>query len=92
MPPPPGAAAMVLPTAGPDRRLRWNLPALYDALNARRQERGMTWKALARELDCSESQLTGIRTAKFAIGMRLAMRIVGWLEQPAARFVYAARW
>src|SRR5689334_14965435 len=28
-----------LPSAGPDRRLRWDLHALYDALNGRRQAR-----------------------------------------------------
>lgn len=81
-----------LPPVGPDRRLRWNLAALYDALNARRQERQLTWDELARQLRCSESQLTGIRTAKYTIGMRLAMKIVVWLEQPAARFIYAAQW
>src|SRR4051812_45802006 len=31
-------------------------------------------------------------TAKYAIGMRLAMRIVVWVEEPAAAFVYAAEW
>ena len=79
-----------LPAAGPDRRLRWNLPALYDALNARRRERQVTWAELARELRCSPHQLTGIKTARYAIGMVLAMKIVQWLEQPAAAFVYAA--
>jgi hypothetical protein len=81
-----------LPSAGPDRRPRWSLAKLYEALNSRRQERQLTWKALARELRCSESQLTGIRTARFAIGMTLAMRIVQWLEHPAASFIDAARW
>ncbi len=92
VPPVAGTAAMQLPPAGPDRRLRWNLAALYDALNARRQERQLTWAGLARELRCSEHQLTGIRTAEYAIGMKLAMAIVVWLEQPAARFVYTATW
>ena len=41
---------------------------------------------------CSENQLTGIRTARYAIGMKLAMRIVQWLERPASAFVYAAEW
>jgi hypothetical protein len=92
VPPPGDADAMRLPDAGPDRRLRWNLATLYEALNARRQERGLTWNQLARELRCTPSQLTGIRTARYAIGMRLAMAIVVWLEVPAARFVYAANW
>jgi hypothetical protein len=81
-----------LPDAGPDKRLRWDLAALYNALNAQRQERGLTWNQLARELHCTPNQLTGIRTARYAIGMRLAMAIVAWLEQPAARFVHAATW
>jgi len=91
-PPAPDSEAPRLPATGADRRLRWNLGALYDALNAQRQARDLTWKQLARELRCTESQLAGIRTARYAIGMRLAMRIVVWLEQPAAVFIYAAQW
>src|SRR5881227_1056967 len=30
-----------LPAAGPDRRLRWNLPLLYDALAAHRYEQAV---------------------------------------------------
>src|SRR5215813_6106922 len=36
-----------LPLAGPNQRLRWNLKALYDALNTRRVEQGLSWPALA---------------------------------------------
>jgi hypothetical protein len=81
-----------LPGVGPDRRLRWNLARLYDAMNAERRERGLSWPDLAETLRCTPSQLTGLRTAKFATGMKLAMRIVQWLNRPAADFVYAARW
>ncbi len=81
-----------LPSAGPDRRLRWNLRALHAALDEQRRDRRLTWAELARELDCTPSQLTGLRSARFATGMRLAMRIVGWLERSAADFVYVARW
>lgn len=81
-----------LPPAGPDRRLRWSLPALYEALNARRLDQQLTWAELAGQLQCSTSQLTGIRTARFAIGMRLAMKIVQWLERPATSFIYVAKW
>ena len=86
------SAQIGLPVAGPERRLRWNLSALYDALNARRREEELTWMALADLLDCTQSRLTGIKTARFAIGMCLAMRITQWLGRPAADFVYAARW
>ena len=91
---PPAAAddAATLPVAGPNQRLRWDLGALAEALDARRQERGLTWNALAKELRCSVHQVQGLRTIRYAIGMRLAMRIVQWLERPAAGFIYAARW
>jgi hypothetical protein len=81
-----------LPNVGPDRRLRWNLKKLYEAMNDQRRERGLTWKELAEILRCTPSQLTGLRTAKFATGMKLAMRVTQWLGRPASDFVYAARW
>jgi hypothetical protein len=90
--PVPGSAGMGLHVPGPDRRLRWNLSALYGAMNERRRDKRLTWKSLADLLGCTQSQLTGIKTARFAIGMRLAMRITQWLARPAAEFVYAARW
>ena len=79
-------------SAGPHQRLRWNLRSLYDALDARRRERGLSWAELARQLRCSEHQLTGIKTARYAIAMTLAMKIVQWLEQPASTFIYTAEW
>lgn len=89
---PANARGAALPSAGPDRRLRWDLSALYGALDERRSELRLTWVGLAGQLQCTANQLTGIRTARFAIGMRLAMRIVHWLEQPASAFIYAAEW
>jgi hypothetical protein len=80
-----------LPDAGPDSRLRWDLGQLHDALNERRRERGITWTALAAELDCTPSRLTNLRTARLA-DMDLTMRITQWLGQPAARFVHPAHW
>lgn len=90
--PVPVSTGVGLPFAGPGHRLRWNLGATYEAMNARRREERLTWKSLADRLSCTQSQLTGIKTARFAIGMRLAMRITQWLERPAAEFVYAADW
>jgi hypothetical protein len=90
--PVPGSAGVGFPLVGADRRLRWNLGSLYDAMNDHRRDKRLTWKSLADLLGCTQSQLTGIKTARFAIGMRLAMRITQWLARPAAEFVYAARW
>jgi hypothetical protein len=81
-----------LPEAGPDRRPRWNLKSLYAAMDEERRAQGLTWSGLASILQCSPNQLTGLRTAKFATGMDLAMRIAQWLDRPATEFVYLARW
>ncbi len=81
-----------LPAVGPDRRLRWALKLLYAAMDEERRRQELTWGALATVLGCTSNQLTGLRTAKFATGMDLAMRIVQWLNRPAADFVYAAKW
>lgn len=80
-----------LPTAGSDRRLKWDLHQLYAALNNRRRERGLTWAQLGEELGCTPSRLTNLRTARFA-DMNLAMRITQWLAQPAAAFIRPAEW
>ena len=37
-------------------------------------------------------QLTGLKTARYATGMVLAMRITQWVGRPAADFIYMARW
>ena len=81
-----------LPAAGPDRRLRWSLKLLYASMDEKRRRDGLTWPALADLLGCSANQLTGLRTAKFATGMDLAMRIAQWMGRPAADFVYPAKW
>lgn len=80
-----------LPAAGPDRRLRWDLPQLHAALNKQRQERGLTWVTLAEELDCTPSRLTNLRTARLA-DMDLTMRVTQWIGQPAATFIHPAEW
>jgi transcriptional regulator with XRE-family HTH domain len=61
-------------------------------MNAARRSGGLTWPELAQLLGTTPSQLSGMRTARFAVGMRVAMKISQWLERPAADFVYAARW
>ncbi len=90
--PQPGTVGMPLPRADEAQRLRWNLRKLHGALNAARTARGATWQQAADRLHCTPSQLTALRTAKFATGMALAMRITQVLRRPAADFVYAAQW
>ncbi|HEX3930284.1 MAG TPA: helix-turn-helix transcriptional regulator [Nocardioides sp.] len=90
----PGAddAGRPLPGSSDDRRPRWHLRRLYDALDEQRRTEGLTWSALAGDLHCTPNQLTGLRTARYATSMRLAMRICRRLGRPAADFVYAGRW
>jgi hypothetical protein len=80
------------PVVGADRRLRWNLAKLYESMNEQRRERGLAWAELASTLGCTTNQLTGLRTAKFATNMDLAMRITQWLGRAASDFVYASKW
>jgi hypothetical protein len=77
---------------GIDRRPRWHLRRLYDAVNARRQEQQRTWSEVAQVIGCTPNQLIGLRTARYAINMKLAMRIVQWLERPSSDFIYLASW
>ncbi len=88
----PTSKSAALPPIGLDRRLRWDLPALYVALDTQRRDKQLTWMSLAKELHCSEHQLKGIKRARFAIGMKLAEQIVQWLNRPASAFVYIAMW
>jgi hypothetical protein len=89
--PVPGTGGVPLPEPGPDYMIRWDLAATYDALNAARGERGATWAQTAERLHCTINQLTGLRTARYATRMRLAMRISQALRRPARDFVIASR-
>ena len=80
-----------LPEAGPRERLRWDLGQLHTALDERRRTSDLTWASLARELDCTPSRLTNLRTAQLA-NMDLTMRLTQWLGRPAADFIHAADW
>jgi Helix-turn-helix len=76
----------ILPEPSPDRRLRWDVPALHAALNQKRQERGMTWKQVADEIGgCTPATLTGLATGRH-ISFPQAMRLVAWLDRPAVSF------
>ncbi len=88
----PVLASAPLPPAGPDQRLRWDLARLAAALDAKRQDDSLRWSDLTDLLPGTISQLTGIKTVKFAISMDLAMQITQWLGRPAATFIDAATW
>ena len=81
-----------LPACGPDRRLRWDVRGMGGTLDDRRQAAGLTWAALAAQLGCQPSQVSGLRRARYGTGMGLAMRCVQWLGCPAATFVHPRGW
>lgn len=79
-----------LPEPGAGRILRWDTRALYAALDAQREARGMTWGAVAQAMGWPPTtRLTGL-----ARGGRTTfpgvMRIVRWLDRPAADFTRLA--
>ena len=82
---------VTLPEVGADNRLRWDLREVHAALNEERVERGLTWAELGRELGCTPSRLTNLRTARLA-DMDLTMRVTQWLGRPAADFIHPAQW
>jgi transcriptional regulator with XRE-family HTH domain len=82
-----GAAAEVpIPDAGPGHLLRWDGPALYAAVDARRQELGLSWAELAERIGAVPAQLKWL-ARNYGAGFPWVMRVTTWLEQPAAEFM-----
>jgi hypothetical protein len=79
----------MLPVVGPDRILRWDSVALHRELDAQRRERGLTWQRVASEVRCSPSQVTGLARLRYSPSIVPAMRMVRWLDRPAAEFTIA---
>jgi hypothetical protein len=75
------------PDPGPSRILRFDTRALYEALDAERRERGLTWKQTAGELPgFTEGMLTNLSMGPL-IGFPRVMILAQWLGRPAASFV-----
>ena len=70
----------------PSEILRWDSSALHAALDARRRERGMTWTEVARELRGYTPAILANLAEGGRVGFPGVMRLVGWLDQPAASF------
>lgn len=71
--------------------LRFDTKALYSALNEQRHSRGMTWPEVAREIGgCTAGMLMHLAKGG-RTGFPGVMRIVRWLDKPAAAFTRAAR-
>jgi hypothetical protein len=76
-----------LPDNESGRILRFDTRVMYEALNMRRIERGLTWKQVAKELPgFRESMLTNLASGPL-IGFPRVMLLAQWLGRPAASFV-----
>ncbi len=81
-----------LPELAMGQILRWDTRALYDAMDERRRERGLTWAEVARELPGFTSGMLTSLSKGGRIGFPRVMRLVGWLGRPAVSFTRNAEW
>lgn len=90
----PGAesAGAALSRVEPSKILRWDTPAIYAALDAKRTAESLTWSEAANRV----GGVTAAGLTRLAKGGRIAfpqvMRIVRWLGKPAATFTRASSW
>jgi hypothetical protein len=70
--------------------LRWDAKKLHAALNAQRQDRHMTWSQVAQVIGgCTPGMLMNLAKGG-RVGLPGVMRLVRWLDQPAAAFTRVA--
>lgn len=80
------AAAARLPNVGPDRVLRFDTRKLHAALDARRLERGLTWKHVADEIGGVSVTSLMYLSKGGRTGFPFVARTTRWLGQPVVRF------
>jgi hypothetical protein len=81
-----------LPDVTMGQIVRWNTRALFDALNAQRQARQLTWAQVAREIGgFTPGMLTNLAKGG-RIGFPRVMRLVRWLDRPSVEFTRIADW
>jgi hypothetical protein len=78
-----------LPETVPDRVLRLDTRAIYDALAQERGRRGLTWQQVADELPgFTANMLTNLANGPL-IGFPRVMTLTQWLGLPVSTFVRA---
>ncbi len=81
-----------LPAVPAGRILRWDARALFEALDAERRERQLTWAAVAREVGgVTPAMITGLAKGG-RVALPPAMRMVRWLDRPAVAFTRISDW
>ena len=82
-------AEHALPALPSHHILRWDLRRLYDALDRRRIERGVTWKELAGSLGTTPNVLRNLKTGSRS-ALPALMDWILWLDRPAVEFTRAS--
>ena len=81
--------------SAPDKIVRWNGPKIFEAIEAQRTQRGLSWKAVADEIGVgigtTAATLKALERTP-SIGFPHGMRIFRWLEKPAADYTMAVPW
>ena len=86
------AAVAIAVSSDAGQILRWDTHALFTALDEQRRERQLTWTEVAREVrGVTPSMLTSLSKGG-CTAFPHVMRLVGWLDQPAAAFTCVADW
>lgn len=81
----------VLPALTPRILLRWSTPALHTAINDQRTARGLTWPEVATEVGgFTPKSLEGL-ALHHTVAFPHVMRVLAWLERPAADFLVPLR-
>ena len=66
--------------------LRFDTRKLYEALDAERKTRGLTWPQVAAEAGVPASHMRGLSNGG-RTGFPGVMRLTRWLRRPASEFV-----
>ena len=64
----------------------FNPQALYDAIDAQRRERGMTWNAVAREIRVSISTIKGMTKRNWGLELDGVMGMTRWVGRTVESF------
>lgn len=77
-----------LPKLARGQILRWDTKALHAAVNAKRQEFGLTWAETASSIGGFTSGMLTPLAKGGRVGFPRVMRIVRWLDRPAVEFTH----
>jgi hypothetical protein len=76
-----------LEEVGRNQVLRWDSKAIHKALNDARNARGLAWKQVSSEIGILTPNTLTTMAKGGRVGFPGIMRIVRWLNQPAATFI-----